>query len=227
METRDSSRANVNVSGITKILLADDHLLVRAALVHLVNSLQDITVVAEGACGHEILDAARLHSVDVALIDAALLPVQDWNLISKLKTVQPNINILITSNYASNSYISRIMEAGACGFIHKNAAVSDLEAAIHKVAASRRALYAGVGVPEAGPVDDETPSQSPVLTRRQREVLKLIADGCRSRSIAEQLDLSIKTVEAHRREIMRRIGKQNIAGLVQEAIRLGLVPLPT
>jgi len=208
------------------ILLADDHLLIRAALAHLIDSFHDIAVVAEGACGHEVLEAARIHPVEVALIDAALLPVQDWNLISRLKTIQPDVNILITSNYASDRYINRIMAAGACGFIHKNAAVSDLEAAIHEVSASCCALYPSIDVSGAESADHRPP-HSPTLTRRQREILKLIVDGCRSRSIAEQLDLSVKTVEAHRREIMRRIGKQNIAGLVQEAIRLGLVPFPT
>nr|CDQ34650.1 Response regulator UvrY [Virgibacillus halodenitrificans] len=206
------------------LLLAEDHLLVRAALAHLINSFQGIHVVAEGACGHEILDAARIHPVDVALIDAALLPIQDWNLVHRLKTVRPGINILVTSSYRSDRYVDRLMEAGACGFVHKNAAVSELEIAIRQAAASRRVHYPGVDVSgNAGPA----PSSVPALTRRQREILKLIVEGCRSRTIAERLDLSVKTVEAHRREIMRRVGKQNSAGLVKEAIRLGLVPFPT
>ncbi|MDF9435073.1 response regulator [Chromohalobacter israelensis] len=208
------------------LLLAEDHLLVRAALAHLINSFQGIHVVAEGAYGHEILDAARIHPVDVALIDAALLPVQDWDLIHQLKTMRPGINILVTSSYRSDRYVERLMEAGACGFVHKNAAVNELETAIHHAAAHRRVLYPGIDISGLA-ATEQAPSPVPALTRRQQEILKLIVDGCRSRTIAEQLDLSVKTVEAHRREIMRRVGKQNSAGLVKEAIRLGLVPFPT
>ncbi|MDN3519506.1 response regulator transcription factor [Aquisalimonas lutea] len=212
-----------------RVLLADDHRLIRSALMGLINSFEGIQVVAEAGSGSEAIAAARSNRTDIALVDSALLPMDSGNLIAQLQSVDPAVNILVVSTYISDSYIRRLIASGARGFIHKDATVDELETAIREAAAGRQPICPGrepIGPCTTERETDQAPARHASLTRRQREVLRLLAHGYRSRAIAEELNLSVKTVETHRTQIMRRLGRQNMAGLVHDAIRLGLLPVP-
>lgn len=212
-----------------RVLLADDHRLIRSALARLINSFQGIEVAAEAGSGSEAITAARDSLADVALVDSALLPTDSGNLIARLQSVDPELNILVASTYSSDSYIRRLIASGASGFVHKDAAVDELETAIREAAAGRQPICPGcepIAPPATEQETDQAPAKHATLTRRQCEVLRLLAHGYRSRAIAEELNLSVKTVETHRTQIMRRLGRQNMAGLVHDAIRLGLLPVP-
>ncbi len=137
--------------------------------------------------------------------------------------------VVVLSTYSSDSFINRLFAEGVCGFLHKNADVNELEMAIQKAAQGERfvltAMEPGQFVDAASVVGTDAIQENP-LTSRQSEVLKLVARGFRSKAIADQLNVSIKTIETHRADIMRRLGVRHTAGLVHEAIRLGLLVSP-
>jgi len=210
----------------TRILLADDHRLVRSALRHLIESFPGMDVVAEAGSSHELLQAAGENPAHVALVDTALASLGGLNLTGRLQELCAGIQTVVLSVYASDSYIRRTLAEGACGFIHMNAEPEDLESAIRLAAAGQPFVFPAV---ESGHridpilVSGSSDGASKPLTARQEEVLRLVATGYRTRAIAEHLGVSVKTVETHRAEIMRRLGLRHMAGMVREAIRLGLV----
>lgn len=214
-----------NHQGI-RVLLGDSHRLVRAALAQLIDSFGDIEVVAEGGSAPELLSLAQKVSAQVALIDASLFPGQGPGLMAGMLEVCPETQLVITSMYASDPFIRHTLDNGARGFIHKDAGVEDLKAALYKAAAGQSFIYPALESRHLMDPRQRVPNPVPdwdPLTERQRQVLRLVANGYRSKAIAEELGVSVKTVESHRAEIMNRLGVNHMAGLVQEAIRMGLV----
>lgn len=213
-----------------QILLADEHQLVLSAISSLIETFDDMTVIAEVGSEQQLLkDSAVRNDVDVALIDAALISLKGVASLSQLKRLYPKGRIVILSSYSSDSFIRRLFEEGADGFLHKNANVSTLETAIQKAALGERFVFTSMEPEqfvEATAVVGTSAIQDNPLTSRQTEVLKLVAEGFRSKAIAHQLNVSIKTIETHRADIMRRLGVRHTAGLVHEAIRLGLLASP-
>lgn len=209
-----------------RIILADDHRLVRSALAHLMNSFHGVCVVGEVRDTASLVDMVAKVSAEVVFVDAAMPSLKGSDTTRRLLTIAPELHVVVMSAYASDPFIRQTLENGACGFLHKDAAIEDLESAIRKAANGERFIVPAL---EHDHLSDPVPgSLNPAvnwdpLTSRQRQVLHLVARGYRSKSIAERLAVSVKTIEAHRAEIMRRLGVRNLAGLVQEAIRLGLV----
>lgn len=209
-----------------RVILADDHRLVRTAIAQLIDTFRGIKVVGEAASGPELVSMVADRPVDVVIVDAAMPSLKGFEVTRRLLESDSGVRVVIVSAYASDQFVRTKLAEGACGFIHKDAAVDDLETAIRKAAAGEEFIYPALE--DAHLVDPGLGSVNPApewdpLTPRQREVLRLVASGYRSRAIASKLDVSVKTVEAHRAEIMRRLGVHHLAGLVQEAIRLGLV----
>lgn len=213
-----------------QILLADEHQLVLSAISSLIETFNNMTVVAEVGSEQQLMNGDSIHDdVDVALIDATLISLKGAESLSQLKRLCPQGRIVILSSYSSDSFIRRLFAEGAYGFLHKNAGVSALEAAIQKAASGERFVFTSMEPShfiDAASVVGATVIHDNPLTSRQNEVLRLVAKGLRSKAIADQLNVSIKTIETHRADIMRRLGVKHTAGLVHEAIRLGLSVSP-
>lgn len=213
----------------TRILLADEHLLVRSAISSLIDTFDKMTVVAEVGSEQQLLKEAARYSIDVALIDAAVISSKRLESLAKLRSFCPNIRVIVLSTYSSDTFIRSLFKEGVYGFLHKNADVSALETAIRKAMLGERFVFNAMEpdqfVDAASVVGTALVNGNP-LTSRQNEVLKLVAQGFRSKAIADQLNVSIKTIETHRADIMRRLGVRHTAGLVHEAIRLGLLVSP-
>lgn len=212
-----------------RILLADEHLLVRSAISCLIGTFDNMTVVAEVDSEQQLMKEAAHYHADVALIDAAVVSVKGLETLSRLRDLCPGIKAVVLSNYYSDNFIRHLFDKGAYGFLHKNADVNALETAIQKAALGERFVFSAMQpdqfVDAASVVGAALVNGNP-LTSRQNEVLKLVAQGFRSKAIADQLNVSIKTIETHRADIMRRLGVRHTAGLVHEAIRLGLLVSP-
>ncbi|WP_311064645.1 response regulator transcription factor [Halomonas sp. DWK9] len=213
----------------TRILLADEHRLVRSAISSLIETFDSMTVVAEVGSEQQLIHEVANQDIDVALIDAAVVSLKGVGLLGQLTARCPHIGIVILSSYSSDSFIRRLFEEGVCGLLHKNADVPALKAAIQKAARGEQFMLTPMEperfVSAAAWLGVKAPHENP-LTSRQSEVLQLVAKGYRSKAIADQLNVSIKTIETHRADIMRRLGVRHTAGLVHEAIRLGLLASP-
>lgn len=208
-----------------RVLLADDHRLVRAGIRSILEGVAGLEVVGEATDGPEALRLAREHIPDVVLLDIALPGMSGLEAAAHLIQERPELRVVILSMHASEEYVAQALRTGACGYLVKDSTVAELEIAIAAVmrgetylspAVSKQVVSAYVrGVRDSDPPD--------VLTSRQREVLRLIAEGRSTRDIAQDLGVSVKTVETHRAHLMQRLDIRDVAGLVRYAIRTGLV----
>ena len=212
-----------------RVLLADDHALVRAGIRSLCQTLAGVEVVAEASDGAEALLLAERERPDVVLMDIAMKGMNGLEAAARLRERLPATKIVILSMHTSEEYVLLALRAGAAAYLIKDSATSELELALQSVmrgeiylspAISRQVVEGYVQrVGEGGAADPLTP--------RQREVLKRIAEGRSTKEIAYELNLSVKTVETHRAQIMERLGIRDVAGLVRYAMRAGLVPPET
>ena len=211
-----------------RVILADDHTLVRAGLRSLIEQLKDVSVVAEAKDGHEVLALASQHHPDVVLMDITMPGMNGFEAALRLKKDHPQIKIIILSMHASEEYVLQALRAGAAGYLVKDSAPLELELALASVA--RGEIY--LSPPISRQVVDnyiqrvgQGAADEPLalLTARQREILQLIAEGGSTKEIARKLDLSVKTVETHRAQLMERLDIHDVAGLVRFAVRHGLV----
>jgi len=214
---------------VLRVLLVDDHSLVRAGMRSLLRDIADVEVVAEASDGAEALAAAERERPDVVLMDIAMKGMNGLEAAARLRERQPAAKVIILSMHTSEEYVLLALRAGAAAYLIKDSATSELELALKSVmrgetylspAISRQVVdgyvqRVGVG---AGPDP---------LTPRQREVLKRIAEGRSTKEIAFELNLSVKTVETHRAQIMERLSIRDVAGLVRYAMRAGIVPPET
>jgi DNA-binding NarL/FixJ family response regulator len=206
------------------IVLVDDHTLVRAGLRALIEELPGVTVVAEAGDGAAGLEAVRRHRPELLITDLTMVGMSGIELTEKVTREFPDTRVIVLSMFSSKEHVMRALSAGASAYLLKDAAESELAQALAAVARNESYFSPGVSrrvvdMLHAGPVSDPLA----LLTARQREVLKLIAEGVPTKQIAHQLDISSKTVDAHRAELMMRLGIRDIAGLVRLAIRAGLV----
>lgn len=209
----------------TRVLLADDHRLVRAGIRSILEGVPGFEVVGEASDGPEVLRLARERQPDVVLLDIALPGMNGLDATAQLLRERPDVRVVILSMHANEEYVAQALRAGACGYLVKDSTVPELELALGAVMRGETYLSPAVSrhvvsayVRSAGASD---PLES--LTPRQREVLRLIAEGRSTRDMAKALGVSIKTVETHRAHLMERLGIREVAGLVRYAIRTGLV----
>lgn len=211
-----------------RILLADDHALFRAGLRALLKELPDAQVIAEVANGSDAVELARQHRPDVVVMDVSMKGLNGLDATSRIKAELPSIRVIVLSMHDSEDYVAQALRAGASGYLLKDSAEPELELALSAVARGETYLSPRVSKPVVDAyVRNIGADRSPlsVLTARQREILQLIAEGRSTKTIAHHLRLSIKTVDAHRAQIMERLEMHDIPGLVRYAIRNGLVSL--
>lgn len=208
-----------------RVLLAEDHTIVREGLRALLARSPTVTVVGEAADGRAaIAEALRLRP-DVIVMDLTMPDVDGVEATRAIAARLPGTGVLVLSMHGDAEHVGPAMRAGARGYLVKGVGLGELVAAIEAVAAG--AQYLGRGVDDAlqsraaGPVSAEERS----LTPREREVLTRVAQGLSSGEIAAQLDVSVKTVETHRANLLQKLAVPNVAALVRKALRLGLVPL--
>jgi DNA-binding NarL/FixJ family response regulator len=209
-----------------RILLADDHALVRAGFCSLLEKIPFVQVIAEAEEGREAVELARKHRPDIALIDIAMPKLNGLEAVARITKESPNTRVIVLSMYANPEYVVQAMRAGAHGYLVKEDAVSQLKAAIRIVTSGE--LYFSPRISKdfiKNYLERVDAEYDPLgqLTSRQREILQLIAEGKNTKEIASDLDVSTKTVEAHRLQLMGRLNIHDIPGLVRYAIRSGLV----
>jgi DNA-binding NarL/FixJ family response regulator len=208
-----------------RVLLVDDHNLVRAGLRALLESVSGVEVIAEAGDGASALELVRQDAPDIVLADIEMGGLNGLDLAARIRDEFPAVRVAILSMHASEEYVQQALRAGAAAYLLKDAAPLELEAALQALMRGETFLSPRVtrqvitGYVQAG-----TPPAE-VLTARQREILKRIADGQSAKEIAFELEVSVKTIEAHRAQIMERLKIGDIAGLVKYAIRTGLTKL--
>jgi DNA-binding NarL/FixJ family response regulator len=209
-----------------RVLLTDDHALVRAGIRALLQNVQGVEVVAESEDGRGALELVRTHRPDVVLMDVAMRGLNGLEATRLITKEFPTVRVIILSMFANEEYVAGALRSGAAGYLLKNSSPAELELALKAVARGETYLTAVVSKTV---IEDyksrlaEKLSPFERLTPRQREVLQLIAEGNTSKDIARRLDLSVKTVDMHRTMLMKQLDIHDIAGLVRYAIRVGLV----
>jgi DNA-binding NarL/FixJ family response regulator len=209
--------------------LADDHTLVRAGLRKLLESLPNIEVVGEASDGLELLELAAQMQPQVILMDIAMPGLNGLEATGRITKSWPDVRVLILSMHQNAEYIRQALRQGAVAYLLKDSAPMELELALKAVLKGETYLSPAVS---KGVVSDYVQrlrsEEQPIdaLTPRQREVLQLIAEGQSTKDIARRLDLSVKTVETHRTQLMKQLDIHEVTGLVRYALRAGLVTSP-
>jgi len=212
-----------------KILLADDHAILRAGLVRLLGEEEDIEVIGEAENGREAVQKVQELHPDIVLMDIGMPVMNGMEATKQIKKRDGDVKILVLTMHDNEEYLFQVLQAGASGYVLKKAADSDLVNAIHVVNRGDCFLY-----PSAAKmvVEDyleklkhgQEPSSSfDALTDREREILTLVAEGYTNREIAETLFISVKTVETHKANIMEKLNLHKRAELVRYAIRKGML----
>ncbi len=210
----------------TRVLLADDHALVRAGIRALLEKIPNVEVIGEANSGRETLELVKSELPNLVLMDIAMAELGGLEALPRITKDFPSVNVIILSAHANEEYVIRALRNGAAGYMLKDAATAELELAINSVAQGKTYLSPSISRTvidnylervggESGPLEHLTP--------RQREILQLIAEGTNTKEIACQLNVSVKTIESHRLQLMERLNIHDIPGLVRYAIRSGLI----
>lgn len=209
-----------------RVVLADDHTLVRAGLRALLDRLPTVEVVGEAASGDEALALVESLRPDVLLCDISMGGLGGLEVTERVARGFPATRTIILSMHDAKEYAIKAIRAGAAGYILKDAGTVELELALEAIAAGQSYLSPAISTHLIAdltrPSSDRSGGEDP-LTPRQREVLTFIAEGLTTKAIARRLEISIKTAESHRANLMDRLGIRDTAGLVRHAIKVGLV----
>jgi DNA-binding NarL/FixJ family response regulator len=208
-----------------RIMLADDHALVRAGIRVLIEKLPDVEVVGEAGNGVEALELIRKTSPDIAVLDLGMPILNGLGATERVTRDFPKVKVLVLSMHRGQEFVMYALRAGAAGYIVKDAASAELAVAIYAVARGEAYLSPAISktVIDSSLGRTEPPGPQEELTGRQREVLRLVAEGRTMKEIAGSLGLSVKTVEAHRAQMTERLGIHDVPGLVRYAMRIGLI----
>jgi DNA-binding NarL/FixJ family response regulator len=210
-----------------RVLLADDHTLLRDGIRALVASAGDMTVVAEAADGREAIEQAKRTQPDVILLDIAMPGLGGLESVPVLRRDVPSARILILTQYEQPEYVRRFLQLGVGGYVLKKAAGAELLSAIRAV--HRGGLVVDPVVAEQVLRDPSSPRPAPAddpydaLTERERQVLKLVAEGRSNKEVAAFLDISVKTAMTHREHVMKKLGLHNRTDLTRFALRRGII----
>jgi DNA-binding NarL/FixJ family response regulator len=211
----------------TRILLADDHALVRRGVRLILENEPDLTVVAEAGNGSEAVDLARAHDVDLAVLDVAMPRMTGLQAAREISRRSPAPRILLLSMYDSDQYFFEALKAGACGYVLKSVADRDLVEACRAAVRGEPFIYPDAMTAlmweyvQRARRGERLPGS--ILTGREAEIVKLIAEGRSSKEIAALLVISIKTVERHRANILQKLEMRDRTELTRYAVRTGLV----
>lgn len=212
-----------------RVLIVDDHAIVRDGIRALLALSQDMSVVGEAASGREAIAVARTLRPDVILMDIAMPDLGGLEATVEIRKARPDARILILSQYADAEYVRRFLRAGVAGYVLKKAAGAELVAAIRAVHGGGMVLDPGVardavtGEPALPGAIAAQPDPYERLTDREKQVLKLVAEGRSNKEVAELLGISVKTAMSHREHVMLKLGAHNRTDLVRFALRLGVI----
>ncbi len=214
------------MSAIT-ILIVDDHVMVRRGLKMAIEAQSDLCVVGEAGTVHEAIAVAAASSPQIITLDLSMPGPSGVASVKRLRSASPSSRIIVVSMHDDPAYVRSAMALGAAGYVHKSAADTELVAAIRAVARGR--VFIDVG--DAATLESilapraRHPAQAPIdtLSEREREVLKAVARGYTNQQIADEIGLSVKTVESYRARLMKKLGLKARADLVRVAIELGLL----
>jgi DNA-binding NarL/FixJ family response regulator len=211
---------------VIRVLLADDHTLVRAGIRGLLANLAGVEVVGEAEDGYEAVRLAELLKPDVVLLDVGMPALNGLEAAARIVKFDATIRVVILSMHMSEEYVLQALRAGAAGYLLKGSAVAELEVAVRAVARGETYLSPAVSkrvvddyVSRTGGATDPLAA----LTPRQREILQLVAEGHTNKEIGQRLGLSYRTVETHRNQLMKRLDVHDLPGLVRFAVRVGLI----
>jgi DNA-binding NarL/FixJ family response regulator len=211
-----------------RLILADDHTLVRAGIRSLLEQLPGVQVVGEADDGRQVLDLVKQHQPDVVLMDISMPGLNGLEAAARIAKEYSQVRVIILSMHNNEEYYWRALKSGAAGYLLKKAATAELETALQQVLQGEIYLSQEISarllkkLPLAGLADRKSPLEQ--LTSRQREILQLIAEGQNTKQIGEILKVSPKTVEYHRMKLMDGLNVHDIPGLVRFALRTGLIP---
>jgi DNA-binding NarL/FixJ family response regulator len=212
-----------------RIMLVDDHPLIREAIAHLVASAPDFEVVGEAANGHECLERVADLRPDIVVLDIAMPDMNGEQVSRELRRRYPGIKIIALSGYNDRQFVRAMTKAGAKAYVVKSASGRELIHALRAVASGKNYLSPEVTEAVMTLWEDSAPSaglsQPDGLGKREKEVLKHIAQGHRSAIIATHMGIAVATVEAHRRNILRKLQLHSAADLTRYALRHGLIEL--
>jgi DNA-binding NarL/FixJ family response regulator len=211
-----------------RIVLADDHKLMRSGLRVLLEQQQDFTVVGEASDGREAVDLVSLQKPDVLVMDIGMPNLNGIEAAAQMTQNHPNISIVMLSMHSDESYVLRALKAGAKGYLLKDSAETDLIRAIHSVAEGKSFFSPAVSkvllddyVRKLKRSGTEDPYD--LLTPREREILQLVAEGKSNKDVAKLLNLSVYTVETHRSNIMEKLNLHGVPELILYAVRKGII----
>jgi DNA-binding NarL/FixJ family response regulator len=210
----------------TRVLLADDHGLVRAGIRALIEKIPNVQVVGEASTGRAALELVKSTLPNLVLMDIGMAELGGLEALPRITKDFPGVKVIILSAHANEEYVIRALRSGAAGYMLKDAATAELELAITSVTEDKTYLSPSISRTVindylqrvGGPI-----SPLEQLTPRQREILQLVAEGKSTKEIAYELDIGIKTVESHRLQLMDRLNIHDVPGLVRYAVRSGLV----
>jgi DNA-binding NarL/FixJ family response regulator len=211
---------------VTRILVADDHPIVRSGLTRLIDDQADMRVVAEAADGAEAVKRALAEEIDLAILDVSMPKQTGIQAAEELHKRKPELKLLMLSMYDSEQFLFESLKAGASGYVLKSDADQDIVEAVRRTMRGQSFLYPSAistlvkDFVDRGRPDD---AQFDVLTPRELQVLKLIAEAYTSKQIAQELVISVKTVERHRQNILDKLGMSDRVELTRYAIRRGLI----
>jgi DNA-binding NarL/FixJ family response regulator len=211
-----------------RVLLADDHKLVRAGIRLLLEKLPDVEVVAEAGDGQQAIRMVEQYEPRIVLTDIAMPGLNGLEVARHLAKAFPQVRVVILSMHSDQEYVSHALRAGAAGYLLKGAAREELTLAIRAVAQGETYLSPPVlklVMTQYGGRQDSVDGPLKKLTPRQVQVLQLIAEGKSTKQVALDLDISAKTVECHRTQLMERLDLHDIASLVRFAIKVGLLEI--
>ncbi len=211
-----------------RVLVADDHAIVREGIRALLKLSEDIEVVGEAADGRQAIEQAARLNPDIVLMDIAMPGLGGLEATLEIRKVQPEVRILVLSQYEDREYIRRFLKAGVSGYVLKKAAGAELTAAIRAAARGGLVLdpqIAREAVAEQDAAADRTAGADPyeALTDREKQVLKLVAEGHSNKEVAELLGISVKTAMSHRERIMQKLDLHSRTDLIRFALVTGVI----
>jgi DNA-binding NarL/FixJ family response regulator len=209
-----------------RVVLADDHLIVRAGIRAVLERIEGIVIVGEASNGREALALVEQFLPQVLLTDIAMPELNGLELTARISLSHPRVRVIILSMHSAEEYVRQALRAGAAGYLLKDSDAGEIERAVIEVAAGRSYLAPSLStrvignyLKRLGPGAD--PAE--ILTPRQREILQAIAGGKSTKETALALGISVKTVETHRAQLMDRLKIDNVPGLVRYAMRTGMI----
>lgn len=212
-----------------RIVLADDHRIIREGLRALIAGLHGMEVIAEAADGRTAVRLARELKPDVIIMDIGMAELNGMEATRQIRAETPRTKVIALSMHSDARFVAEMLKAGSSGYLLKDSAFEELARAIKAVTANQTYLSPGIsGVvikDYVGRLGEARPEPATPLTPREREVLQLVAEGHSSKEIAAKLHVSLKTVDTHRQQIMGKLGLRSVAELTKHAIREGLTDL--